>query len=138
MICVFFFFFAQIWTCLCCGLRTRTSDLATRGNQPRHTRARVQDVGGRRAATGSRPRAVPRAGHQDRRVSGRETRAVPGGQTVSGAHREKSPGARRQTVPRVQDQAHLPRATQVDQVVVRQLVDRIFPASSAVCLIHYA
>lgn len=110
----------QIRTRLRTGLRTRTRDLATRRDQPRYSRAGVQDRGRRRAATGARAGAVPGAGHQDRSVPGREACAVPGGQAVRGAHREESAGARRQTVPRagVQDQAHLPR-TQVVQVAQR-------------------
>lgn len=113
-------FFLQIRTRLRSGLWTRTSDLATRRDQPRHTRAGVQDRGRRRAATGARAGALPSAGHQDRGVPGREARAVPGGQAVRGAHWEEGARARRQTVPRagVQDQAHLPRA-QMDQVAQR-------------------
>lgn len=102
------------------GIRTRTRHFAARRDQPRHTRARVQDRGRRRAAARARPSAIPGTGHQDRRVPGRETRAIPRGQAVPGAHREESPGAGGQTVPgaRVQDQAHLPRA-QVEQMAQR-------------------
>lgn len=123
MWCFFFPVPVQIRTGLRARLRTRTSDLATRRDQPRHTRARVQDGRRGRAATGAggRARPVPGARHQDGGVSGRETRAVPGRQAVPGAHREESPGARRQAVPGLQDQAHLPRA-QVGQVVRRRLV----------------
>lgn len=109
------------------GLRSRTSDLATRRDQPRHTGTGVQDRGRRRTATRARPGAVPGAGDQDRGVPGRETRAVPGRQTVPGDRREESAGAGRQTVPGagVQDQAHLPRAQMVQ--VAQRLVVRTTP-----------
>lgn len=114
------FFSPQIRTRLRACLRTRTRYLATRRDQPCHTRAGVQDRGRRRTATGARAGAVPGPGHQDRSVPGGEARAVPGGQAVRGAHREEGARAGRPAIPSagVQDQAHLPR-TQVVQVVQR-------------------
>lgn len=144
-------FFFQIRTRLRTVIRTRSRDLATRRDQPRHTRACVQDDRGGRTATGGRARAVPGARHQDGRVPGRETRAVPGRearavpgrQAVRRAHREEGPGARRQAVPRarLQDQAHLPRA-QVGQMAQRLVNHRIYIYAHAMkyyisCNTHY-
>lgn len=95
-------------------IRTRTCHLATRWDQPRHTRSSVQNYRGWRTPTSGRTCAIPGACHQDGRIPGRKTRALPSRQAVPRAHWKESPSARRQTVPRarVQNQAHLPR-TQV-------------------------
>lgn len=104
-------------------LRTRTSDLATRRDQPCHTSARVQNRG--RTAPSSSASTLPRARDQDRRVPSREARALPRGKAIPSASRKESASARGPTIPSasVQDQAHLPR-TQVDQAVQRMVIDQ--------------